>query len=378
MSGIPEKLQPIKYIPWKGKTFTQLSTSIRFNNRTQQYNNSANSTLFRPLPLKIHRREIAIKQDENEIPSQRCNVRTSVTIDELMRPNGYIIYSNPLTTENTDIVNTGLGNVLDLQITTDTTNLNTSSCNTSQNCINQAAYARRRVRSSGMIQKKFNLAKNNDRYYTDNIQYLKNRNKSFEQNQFNYLKQGSTTAVAGTTAALQNVYASNGLNHCSQYYISSQSGNNTFSYIWIDGLTYTVTIPDDYYDFNKFNGIFQSAMIQNQHYYISTQNLSKQFLLSFTYDLNTSLIQMGVLAYSSFNANINYTIPDGTTWNTSPSQNAQFIIPSSMTATLGFPADTYPATPQIIDYYVNSSLNHELKLSFTPVYYKRPQSSIFL
>lgn len=365
---------PIKYVSWKAKTFSQVTTSIRFNDTAKQTQTS-NRVFFKALPLKIHRREIANPAADN---SQRCNVRTSVRIDELCRPNGYIVYSNPLSDLNEAHVTTGLGNVLDLQITTDTTNLNTSSCNTATNCINQAAYARRRVRSSGMIpSRKYNSAKNGDHYYTDNAQYLKSRNKLFEQNQYNYLRQGTPTAQAGTTEAMQNVYSGNSLNHCPLYEISTALNNNTFQYVWIDNNTYTVTIPDGYYDYVSFNAAFQSVMIANTHYYENVANKSKVFLLVVAYNLTSRTIQLQCLSYVQYDSSSNYAKASGASW--SYVNDAQFIIPSTMSPVLGFVEGSYP--PQIPsgsgDYFANSTLPTGISASFVPVYYKpnNPQFS---
>ena len=48
--------------------------------------------------------------------------------------------------------------------------------------------------------------------------------------------------------------------------ITSDYGNNTFSYVWFDGIEYTITIPDGYYEISDLNSYFQSIMIANTHY----------------------------------------------------------------------------------------------------------------
>lgn len=203
--------EPIKHISWKGKTFTQLTTTILFNNTSNQ-TFIPKSAFFRALPLKIYRREIA-----NPALASRCNIRTSIRIDEINRPNGYIVYSNPLSSSNIKNVNSGLGSILDLEITSDTTDLNTPFCNTPMKCINQAAYALRRVRSSGMA------PKNNNKYYTDNSQYLKSKNRLFSQNQYNYLT-STSQVISGITQVCPKVsYKPNNAKFSQQGSVSSSA-----------------------------------------------------------------------------------------------------------------------------------------------------------
>jgi hypothetical protein len=162
-----------KYYSWKDKTFSQVTSSIKKNIGTipQKYNNITN--YFLANPLKIYRREIATSQIS-------CNSRTSVKIDELNRPNGYLVYNS----DNT----TGINMPLDMNLINSNYELNTPMCNNSLSCFNPASNALKRVRSSGMIPKKLNLGLNNDQYCTNTNQYLTSRNKTFQQNQYNYLK----------------------------------------------------------------------------------------------------------------------------------------------------------------------------------------------
>jgi hypothetical protein len=194
-------MNPTRYFSWKGKTFSQVTTAIQKNTATIPLYNNNIRNLFLPRPLKIFRREIASST------VSRCNVRTSVKIDELDRPNGYLVYKTP----NTH----GLNNTEDINLTTNKSQLSTPACSTSTNCMNQAQYARRRVRSSGMMPKKFNATKNNDQYYSSTSQYLNSRNRTFQQNQYNFIRQGDSKNKPGSALAVNNLYSANGLNHCS-------------------------------------------------------------------------------------------------------------------------------------------------------------------
>ena len=163
------------FFSWKGKTFVQVSSSSQKNAGLKSIQNKNISSIFHPNPLKIYRREIGSQT------MQICNPRTSVKIDELNRPNGYLLYNT--------MTNKGMNNTLDIQSTTNKYELSTPSCNTKTNCLSQQNNALKRVRSAGMNRTKYNSCTNSDSYNADTSQYLKSRHKSFQQNQFVYKNQ---------------------------------------------------------------------------------------------------------------------------------------------------------------------------------------------
>ena len=154
------------FYPWKGKTFTQITTKILRNSGTL-------NNIYKATPLRLYRRENA-SNSESEI----CNPRTSLKIDELNRPNGSLISNDPNTI--------GIKNVLDIQLPNSLYDYPTPSCRSKSNCFSQENNALKRVRSSGMNRKKFNECTNSDIFNSNTAQYLKSRNKSFEKNNFNY------------------------------------------------------------------------------------------------------------------------------------------------------------------------------------------------
>jgi len=175
-------MEPIRYFPWKGKTFSQITTSLQKNKPVYGNNNSIRN-YFNPSPLKIYRREIVTSSNYSTNNKPKCNQRTNLTINELNMPNGYIVPTN--TTSKGE----GLVNTLDINYTNSMYDRNVSSCNTSTNCMNQAKNALRRVRSSGMIKKKINT---NDNYNVSSSQYLHSRNKTYNQNMFQVPKATET------------------------------------------------------------------------------------------------------------------------------------------------------------------------------------------
>jgi hypothetical protein len=138
-------------------------------------------------------------------------------------PNGYLIY--PANTKQK-----GLADTIEIPIPNNSSDIpgKCSSCNTSTNtntsvfsgsykvpyAFSPAQNALKRVRSSGMIPRQFDISNKRPTYYTDTKQYLTSRNRTQAQNQFNYLSKGNSQSTPGTAAALSNAYYANGLPIC--------------------------------------------------------------------------------------------------------------------------------------------------------------------
>jgi hypothetical protein len=285
-------------------------------------------------------------------------------------PNGYLVYSDD--TNN----NKGLAGTLDINLTTNQYELGVSECSTSSNCFNPAANARRRVRSAGMIKKNFNTSRNNDTYCTSTTQYLNSRNLSFQQNQYNYIRQGIPSATPGTLLAAQNIYSPNAVNHCPLYEISAALGNNTFQYDWIETTsptTITVTIPDGFYDIDGVYSVFKTVMIDNKHYYESIANGSYFFLLNITYNTDKSRIELQAHSKTGYASDTtNYKIPTGASWTDLDTSNnvPVFIIPASFSDAIGFAAGNYPASNTSSDQYMVGTYAGKLLPNYVQVYYK--------
>jgi hypothetical protein len=330
-------LNPIKYTSWKGQVFYQVSSFLKEN----QNNSSGLTTnqLMRSMPLKIYRKEIV-----SHVPKP-CNLRSSVKIEELDRPGSTIV------SETTPCSN-GLVNIK----TNDIYECESKNCN-----INMPDYdARRRVRSAGMIRKKYNPSKNNDTYCTSSNQYLVSRNRTFAQNQYNYIRQGNSNVKPGSALSKSNLYSPNGISHCVQPYISSENNNNTFSYTWLNGNTYTVTLPESQYDINQMNTIFQNTMYDNTHYFINQATESNHYLLNMTYDNQNNTVILQTYSKDLY-TNGEYTIPPLSTWEISSNNvPVAFVIPNTnFQNIIGFSAGTYAApsqssniTPHITTNYV--------------------------
>ena len=302
---------------WKGQTFNQITSKIKRNQNT----GTSTDNFFRAQPLSIYRRELTTNDSSN------CNVRTSASIDLFNMPNGSIVNSKAQHFSNV------LENTLDINLTTNKTE--NFSCDEPNSCFNPAANALRKLRSGGMIKRQFDLTKNNDTYATSSNQYLISRNRTFQQNQYNYIRQGTAAVKPGDALSVQNVYSSNGLNHCQKYHIAIDT---SFQYQWINGDYVTVAIPSGFYTLDDINSKLQFAMSQNYHYFVSKTTKSVEYLINMAFNTfyNTVELQVKNTSINIFSP-YNYNMPldplkgDGsiiTTWenpgmgmtNSNPSQ----------------------------------------------------------
>lgn len=324
--------QEIPKMSWKGKTFTQISSSLQLN--TIPPAGSIRNTMI-PRPVNHIRREIASR------PSLKTgNQRVSLSIDELNGPNGYLVSKTTSCSGNTT--------TLDFNLTSNSTD-KPGVCQTLATCTETNAL--KRVRSSGMVKKNYNINRNNDHYCTSSQEYLISRNKTYQQNQFAYLRKGNASAVPGSGLSSNNIYAAGGLSHCPFVSVSMDLSNNFFQYQWIDAALVTVTIPDaTNYDIGSINAILASTMIQNKHYFTDAVTGANVITLSIGYDTFTGKIQFQSYPINRTTFSISlYKIPIGASWDISyiplspTTKYAQIIIPNTKFQNLvGFSAANYP------------------------------------
>jgi len=308
-------MNEIRYFSWKGRTFNQITSIIKKNIGS---NNRSKHNFFMPQPLKIYRREIgSTTTTSTSTNPYTCNGRISTSIDLINMPGGSIIV-------NSDSGKTkGLVNTLDINLTSNKYEIPRSCQNDVKNCMSQVTNTRRRVRSSGIIKKQFDLTKNNDTtYHTSTNQYLVSRNKTFQQNQYYYIRQGDSNVKPGDSLSVQNVYSSNGINHCKKYFISADT---SFQYQWVDSNYYTVNIPSGNYNTEELNIIFKTTMTSNKHYFIKNLNNSYVYLLNISYNDYTNKIELQSLktTYVVFNST-EYSLPLGNNW-----WNQLYLYPDS-------------------------------------------------
>jgi hypothetical protein len=275
-------MNEIGYFSWKGRTFNQITSIIKKN--TVSLNN-AKQSYFMPQPLKMYRREIASTTTTSSTTNPyTCNGRISTSIDLLNMPGGSLIVNSGSGTTN------GIINTLDINLTSNKYDIPGTCQNDVKNCMSQVNNARRRVRSSGIIKKQFDLTTNNDTaYHTSTNQYLVSRNRTFQQNQYYYIRQGNSNVKPGDSLSVQNIYSSNGINHCKKYFISADT---SFRYQWVDREFYTVDISAGHYNVGEINTLFQQKMTDNKHYFINKETGSYVYLLNITYNNITNKIEL--------------------------------------------------------------------------------------
>jgi hypothetical protein len=382
------KLIPI--ISWKGKTLTQITSSIKKNPGNFATSSTNNRNLFLSRPLKIYRREIA-----NSFNMDSCPFRASLSIDELNRPNGSIINSS--STEKN-----GLANTID-----DT--LSNNKCEKPGTCsvfLSPSENAKRRCRSSGMIKKSYNPSNNSSKYYTNSNQYLVSRNKTFQQNQYYFIRVGDPLLKPGPGLAAANIYSPTGITSCPKYNIETDCN---FSYQWVDGQYYNVVVRKGYYTVDDFKGVFQVAMSENYHFVIKNSNGSKVFLINIIYNDAINRIQFQFTPYDNvefpsseyscdIHASESWTHTNSGTAISPPNKGAgTSLIPgvklynNALLAALGFSSSTFPLvlphvsiandpTHNTQTYTAVQTITSNLNPGFYPVYkkiYYKPSNSKF-
>jgi len=361
---------PQKEFGWKGKPFSQVIATIQYNKKDSK--KLTPQQLRKALPLNLYRKEIHNISGQNY--AKNCSTRISMKIADFDRPGNNIVSENQQTYYSNGLVAT-------LDINPTTLSAENGKCNNiAATCgLSPQNNAKKRCRSAGMIPRKFDARRNNDVYASSTQQYLTSRNRTIKQNEFNYIRKGSSGIIPGPGLAASNIYSPAGLSHCSQPYISAANDNNTFQYVWIDGTTYTVTIPDGVYDITSLNQVFQTAQIKNNTYFIGTNN-SKITLMNISYDTrnNATVIYTGVT-----NKNSGYSIPNGATnWynisgfpTTNPTPQAPnpnytlgatyFIVPNTLFSNLiGFATGTYYSGIN------ETSFTGLIKSNYVTLYYK--------
>jgi hypothetical protein len=149
------------------------------------------------------------------------------------------------------------------------------------------------------------------------------------------LKKGQKVALA----SLQMYY--------STFNITAANKNNSFSYVWVNGTTYTVTVPDGFYDITALNNYLRFTMVQNTHY-LTTTSGNFVYLLSLGINPSRYAVQLNCFRISSAIATANsWSLPAGATW-VLPTNTIvpEVIVPSATTSNfgliIGFDAGTYP------------------------------------
>ena len=326
-------------ISWKGQTFNEIATG-------RVKNNPENLSIFRANPLRIYRR--TTKGSTNS----QFNGRMTMDIPGAAH-----------VTQATGCV--GVPQTININLTENKTERPGSCAPCSKVGFSKEVDARRRVRSSGMNSRKF---------LSSTKQYLDSRSKSYNRNQYYYIRSGDQKVKAGAGSAINNVYASNGESNCPKFVFTNDV---SFTYTWVDATTKTVTIPAGKYNDSDINRIFTNTMVNNYHYYIQKQGGNKVILMHINYNLALERFQFtSTVASTVIYDTINYNIPEIETGN---SQTPSFVSPGSDTIptisfsntefldALGFTGNPVPTSGNLTITAANVS---QIKPNYVPLYYK--------
>lgn len=185
-------------VKWKPKSFRQIVSAYQNNGALLAADPSSNygpsamkGNVLLPQPIRHYRKEkasVSIKY-----PYQP---RTGVSIDEIYRPGGTTMINGytSQTSLGLDKLSIDVKEAGEVNNKTQHPGTCTALCVLKQDV---ASNALKRVRRSGIVKQNYN---------TTAQQYLNNRNKSFQQNQYQFLQYGNTTAIPGTAAAQNNIY----------------------------------------------------------------------------------------------------------------------------------------------------------------------------
>jgi hypothetical protein len=132
----------------------------------------------------------------------------------------------------------------------------------------------------------------------------------------------------------------------SAFNITSTYNNNSFSYIWIDGTTNVVNIPDSFLQVSDINAYFQSQMVANKHY-LTTSTGSYVYLLELVINQSRYAVQLNSFLISTAIATANsWTIASGATWVLPTNSILPYLVvpaTNNFGKLIGFSAGQYPA-----------------------------------
>ena len=163
------------------------------------------------------------------------------------------------------------------------------------------------------------------------------------QYQYNFINvafnvpQNSTMCISNVTIPYSwfNLNSSLYSNTSFQYTFPTSSGTVTFS----------VNIPNGFYDVDNINEYLQSVMIKNKQYLV---NASGQYVYYITLAYNTTYYGVQLKCYNvPTSLPTGYTNPSGMTFSSTTSTPQLIVLSTNNFGTIiGFSTGTYPSVPQ--------------------------------
>jgi len=153
--------------------------------------------------------------------------------------------------------------------------------------------------------------------------------------------QGGYTFVEGDVIAIQEIAM-----YFSAFNITTAYNNKSFSYIWVDGITYQVVIPDSFLQVDDINAFLQSVMVANGHYLLDA-NGNYVYLLELVVNQSQYAVQVNNYVISVALATANtWVLPASPTWVIPTNLILPYLVISATNnfgKLIGFTAGQYPA-----------------------------------
>lgn len=131
----------------------------------------------------------------------------------------------------------------------------------------------------------------------------------------------------------------------SAFNITTAYNNNSFSYIWVDGTTNVVNIPNSYLQVSDINAYLQSVMVANTHYLINSVG-DYVYLLEIVVNQSRYAVQVNNYLISATLATTeSWTLPVGATWVLPTNLILPYLVipANSFGDLIGYTAGQYPA-----------------------------------
>lgn len=362
-------------VSWKGLSIQEISLRSLQN----QNQNTDKANIFLRPPIKLYRKETPYSGSGSR---KVGTFRERQSLDDINRPGGLSVYQGSATmsaaclTNNPVIVLDPRPNIVNAY--------NQSNCNDATN-------ARRRVRTSGNLTNAFN-SRNQTSYCTSTKQYLESRQLSFDQNKFQYFRQGNSDNTPGSVFTKNNIYAAQGTT--AQKYFLEADASFTYSFpvhAVVGSSAYVLTprpvvVPGNrFYDINDLNQVLFAAMVNYGDVYVDPTYQTNHAYLSLSYNnvQNYIVITAYPVVYPSASGVVVYA-PSSQQGQVAAYQYYPYIsMDTSFFANwLGFPANSSSSFPSASDTTTapanvgsvrvsTSSLPFSINpTTFKPVFYK--------
>jgi hypothetical protein len=137
----------------------------------------------------------------------------------------------------------------------------------------------------------------------------------------------------------------------SWFNMSAAKNNDRFSYVWVDGQTYDVVLPDGMWDYGNFQNYLEEVMTSRGHYLNDADGQPHHFIEivvnSIRYRISLVVRPVPAVLPEKWIAPAGFVFP---TVDTTP----QLVVPdTNIAAYLGFTPGSYPETPQATIFQMN-------------------------